>query len=129
MSRRWIALCEKLPHATRDIKWKKDLVFSVGAKMFACFDVDGGQGVSFKTTPENFARLTRSPGVVPAPYAARFHWVFVQRDDALPHDAVGELLRESYRIVFEGLPAGLRTKLAGAAPGKSATEQRRKPRK
>lgn len=124
--RRWIALCEGLPHATRDIKWKKDLVFSVGAKMFACFDVEGGPGVSFKTTPAEFARLTRTPGVVPAPYAARFHWVLVQRNDALPADAVCDLIRESRRIVLDALPARLRTALAGNAKPQAKTSARRK---
>lgn len=117
MSRRkYIALCEKLPHATRDIKWKKDLVFSVGQKMFACFNAEGGPGLSFKTTPANFARLTQIAGVIPAPYAARFHWVYVERDDALPTDAVCELLRESHRLVFDGLPARLRSALAAPMP-------------
>lgn len=63
MSRnRFIALCQKLPHATRDIKWKKDLVFCVGGKMFACFNAEGGPGVSFKTTPAEFSRLTQIAG-------------------------------------------------------------------
>jgi predicted DNA-binding protein (MmcQ/YjbR family) len=127
MSRkRFIALCEKLPHATHDIKWKSDLVYSVGKKMFACFDAQGGPGVSFKTTPANFAQLTQAPGVIPAPYAARFHWVYVQRDDALPAEAVCELLRESYRLLFDALPAGVRTALSGTQPKRPVRLPRRK---
>ena len=127
MSRRkFIAQCEKLPHATHDIKWKKDLVYSVGQKMFACFNAEGGPGVSFKTTPANFAQLTQTPGVIPAPYAARFHWVYVQRDDALPAAAVCELLRESYRLVFDGLPAKVRAALTGTKPKPAARSAGRK---
>lgn len=124
--RRWIALCEGLPHATHDIKWKKNLVYSVGQKMFACFSAEGGPGVSFKTTPEDFLRLTKIAGVIPAPYAARFHWVYVQRDDALPADAVCDLIRESRRIVLDALPARLRTALAGNAKPQAKTSARRK---
>lgn len=37
-----ISFCRNLPKATEDIKWGKDLVFSVGNKMFAVFR-SGGQ--------------------------------------------------------------------------------------
>lgn len=108
-----IAFCQKLPHATRDIKWGNDLVFSVARKMFACFDAHGGTSISFKTTPENFRMLTRTPGIMPAPYAARFHWVMVKDLRELPIDGLKELVRESYEIVRDKLPAKVRRQLDG----------------
>lgn len=50
-----ITFCRKFPRATEDIKWGKDLVFSVGDKMFACFNWEKPDNFSFKTTPETFA--------------------------------------------------------------------------
>ncbi len=105
------AFCRKLPHATEDIKWGADLVFSIGGKMFAVFDKDNFEQFSFKTTPENFERLTKIDGVIPAPYAARFHWVAINKADAVPRDMVKELLRLSHSLVAEGLPAKVRKKL------------------
>src|SRR5262245_57519619 len=59
--------CRKLPHATEDVKWEKDLVFSVGGKMFAVFDQDEMLQLSFKAPAEEFNRLTKLPHIIPAP--------------------------------------------------------------
>ena len=106
-----IQFCRSLPHATEDVKWGVNLVFSIGGKMFAAFDTVPTGQFSFKATPEMFASLTRKPGMMPAPYAARFHWVAVIDPMALPHDLARELVRESYQLVAEKLPARMRKKL------------------
>ena len=106
-----LAFCRRLPHATEDVKWKKDLVFSVGDKMFACLNAEKGDAISFKTDPATFARLTQQPGIVPAPYAARFYWVLVTSSKSLPLGMLQELIRESHRLVVEKLPAKTRRKL------------------
>ena len=100
-----------LPHATEDIKWKMDLCFSIGGKMFAVFNVDDVSQISFKTTPATFAMLTKQTGIIPAPYAARFHWVSVRDPKALPRKALEELIEESYQLVAAGLPRKVRKKL------------------
>ena len=107
-----IAFCARMPHATQDIKWGADLVYSVGGKMFAVFNPESPAQVSFKTTPEMFAILTAKDGVIPAPYAARFHWVLVQKKGALPAPALRELLAESYRLVAAKLPLKIRRQLS-----------------
>ena len=73
-----LAFCRNLPHATEDIKWRKDLCFSVGGKMFAVFNMDDLSQFGFKTTPATFAMLIKQAGIIPARYAARFHWVSVR---------------------------------------------------
>ena len=103
--------CRSLPHVTEDIKWGKDLVFSIGDKMFAVFNSEDLTKFSFKTTPEYFAVLTAIDGVVPAPYAARFHWVYITRPNALPAGMVRQLLGEAYEIVASGLPLKVRKRL------------------
>ena len=103
--------CRSLPHVTEDVKWGADLVFSVGGKMFAAFDAKGEPGYGFKTTPANFAMLTKQDGIIPAPYAARFFWVSVVEPKALPLAAAKELIAESYQLVAAKLPRGVRRKL------------------
>jgi predicted DNA-binding protein (MmcQ/YjbR family) len=106
-----LAFCRNLPHATEDIKWGKDLCFSIGGKMFAVFDMDHLDHVGFKTTPATFAMLTKQAGIIPAPYAARFHWVAVRDPKALPRQALKELIEESYNMVAAKLPRKVREKL------------------
>jgi predicted DNA-binding protein (MmcQ/YjbR family) len=119
-----LAFCRKLPHVTEDVKWGNDLVFSIGKKMFACFDFRGGPSLGFKATPENFTILTRTPGIIPAPYAARFHWVMVHDLRKLPLSALKELVSESYQLVSEKLPARMRRTLGLS----DATESQRTPK-
>lgn len=102
------AFCRKLPHATKDIKWGKDLVFSIGGCLPSSIR---SRQCSFKATPETFARLTRIDGVIPAPYVGRYHWVTMTSPTALPSDMLKELLKESYQLVAAGLPAKTRKKL------------------
>lgn len=101
-----------MPHATEDIKWGADLCFCVGEKMFAVTGVDSGGSVSFKCTPEKFAELTERDGILPAPYVARYHWVHVEKPDALAESELKDLISESYRMVFAKLPASVRKRLA-----------------
>src|SRR5262245_7432090 len=103
--------CRKLPHATEDTKWGKDLCFSIGGKMFCVFNKDNHDLVGFKTTPATFQILTKLNGIFPAAYAARFHWVSVQDKKALPRAALKELIAESYQIVAAKLPKKMRKEL------------------
>jgi predicted DNA-binding protein (MmcQ/YjbR family) len=71
---------------------------------------------SFKTTPEKFAILTATDGIVPAPYAARFHWVAITRPDALQDGVARQLIGESYELVASGLPTKLQKQLGLLIP-------------
>ena len=97
--------CAMLPGATRDIKWGADEVYSVGGKMFAVFCVERGKATaaSFKCDPERFLELTDQPGVVPAPYLARAHWVQLQDAKALTDAAARGLVARSQSLVFAKL--------------------------
>jgi predicted DNA-binding protein (MmcQ/YjbR family) len=81
--------------------------------MFAVvsLDADSDHCMSFKCTPEKFAELTERPGVVPAPYVARYHWVALERFDSLPTKELKALLKTAYDLVREKLPAKLKKKL------------------
>lgn len=98
--------CLSLPNATENVQWGDDLVFKVGGKMFAVANLNRTQAnrLSFKCTPEKFAELTEVSGIIPAPYAARYHWVSVQSADALRVSEIEELIRHSHEMVFAKLP-------------------------
>ena len=82
------AFCGKLPAATRTVQWEGVIVFKVGGKMFCLIapeDHSVGR-ISFKSAPEHYDALSRSPGFRPAPYLARAKWVSVD-DPASLSDA------------------------------------------
>ena len=103
--------CLSFLHATEDVKWGNDLCFCVGAKMFCVTGLDGSGHLSFKTTPEKFAELIEREGIIPAPYVARYHWVAMERPDAIDNAELKELIANSYRLVFDKLPKKIRTSL------------------
>ncbi|MEM1246947.1 MAG: MmcQ/YjbR family DNA-binding protein [Acidobacteriota bacterium] len=103
--------CRSLPAVTEDIKWGNNLVFSVGDKMFAIFDTEQGEALSFKVDEEAFDMLTNQSGMRPAPYLARHLWVTADRPDALPLEFLQELLEESHLLVAAKLPRSKRAKL------------------
>lgn len=102
-------ICTDLPGVTEDIKWDNDLCFSVGKKMFAVTGIENAEGgVSVKTTPEKFAELTERPGIRPAHYVARYHWITVEDPNAVSTDELRQLIRESYQLVFDKIPARIK---------------------
>jgi predicted DNA-binding protein (MmcQ/YjbR family) len=107
--------CLALPHTTEGSPFgPDDLVFKVGGKMYAVVVlVPAPVFLSFKSTPEEFAELVEMPGIIPAPYSARYHWVALEHEDALPAAEIKRRLRRSYDLVFEKLPKKAKAALAG----------------
>ena len=113
------AYCLSLPHVTEDVQWGADLLFRIGNKMFAVLALEQGHGhcLSFKCTPETFAELTERNGIVPAPYVARYHWVALERFDALRDSELKPLLKNAYELIRAKLPKKVSDKL-GTLAGK-----------
>ena len=86
------------PGVSAEIKWQDDLVFMVGGRMFAVTCLRGAQAgyLSFRVGPEHFLELTDRPGLRPAPYLARAHWVQLTDPGALTAAELKPLLRASY---------------------------------
>ena len=106
-----VAFCETLPGATKDVKWGNDLIFSVGGKMFAGFQLPTGEPLGFKVDPLVFSSLVGRDGIVPAPYMAKHHWVSVPDRTRVPLPTLEDLLAESHRLVAEKLPMRTRREL------------------
>lgn len=68
--------------------------------------------ISFKCTPERSAELIEKDGIIPASYVARYHWVAVQKPDALAESELKELISKSYQMVVEKLSPKVRKSLA-----------------
>jgi predicted DNA-binding protein (MmcQ/YjbR family) len=122
----WVrAHCLTLPHTTEHILWGDDLVFKIGGKMYAAaVMVPHKIALSFKCTPEVFAELVERPGIIPAPYSARSHWVALEREDALPRAEIKRLIGQSYGLVFAKLPKKLQAELAKKRPQMNANKRK-----
>ena len=116
------AHCLSFPHVTEVVLWGNDLVFKIGGKMFAVIGLDPASDhcMSFKCTPERFAELVEEDGIVPAPYVARYHWVALERFNALSEKELKALLRTAYDLVLEKLPKKLKADLVLAPPKRSS---------
>jgi predicted DNA-binding protein (MmcQ/YjbR family) len=106
-----LELCRKLPGVTEDVKWGNDLVFSVGGKMFAVFELPDLESLSFKVEPALFPVLIQRAGIVPAPYLAHHSWIKVKPLAVLPPSELEMLLRESHGLVARKLPKKARVSL------------------
>jgi predicted DNA-binding protein (MmcQ/YjbR family) len=120
-------ICGALPGATEDVKWGRDLCFSVGGKMFAVVNLEPPHQLGFKCTPEHFAELTEREGIIPAPYLARAMWVQERElGAALERRQLEPLLRSAYDLVVAKLPKSKRP-VAAPAPARKAPPPKPKP--
>lgn len=103
--------CRSLPGTTEDVKWIDHLVFSIGGKMYAIFNLDDEEQFSLKCSDEDYDRLTCVEGIIPAPYAARFSWVKAEQRRAQPDAEWRTLLAHARELVLAGLPKKARASL------------------
>lgn len=105
--------CMSMPHATESVQWGNDLVFKIGGKMFAVLVLEPAKvWLSFKCSAEEFAEFVERPGIILAPYSARYHWIALENEDALAVTELKRLLRRSYDLVLEKLPKKTRAALS-----------------
>ncbi len=122
------SFCLSLPQVDEKVQWGNDLLFRIGEKMFAVVSLEpaSDQCMSFKCTPEKFADLTERDGIIPAPYVARYHWVALERFNALPGSELKALLRTAYGLVYEKLPAKIKRQLETKTPAASTRKRSRR---
>ena len=105
--------CAALPHATGDIKWGVDQVYSIGGKMFcvACADPKMRSTLSFKVDDDLFLSISDRDGFIPAPYLARAKWVQVIDLKKVSDAETKALIKRSYKLVAMKLTRKLRAEL------------------
>jgi predicted DNA-binding protein (MmcQ/YjbR family) len=92
-------ICKELPWVTEGIKWGNDLCFMVGEKMFCVILLNPPLKVSFKVTDEEFEEITNTPGIIPAPYAARHKWILVEDVNIFNKTKWVQYITQSYKLV------------------------------
>ena len=128
------AFCGKLPAATRTVQWEGVIVFKVGGKMFCLIapeDHSVGR-ISFKSAPEHYDALSRSPGFRPAPYLARAKWVSVDDLKALTDREMKAYIKRAHAVIAAALPKKKQAELdlwgAGLRPPAAFDTSPRRPR-
>lgn len=81
------------------------LVYKVEGKTFAYFKTSEPERWRFsvRVTPDRFLELTDRPGVKPARYLGRHHWVTIVEVGKFPADYLTELVAASYQRAVESL--------------------------
>ena len=105
------SICKSLPGVTEDIKWENDLCFCIAKKMFCVATLTTPLMVSFKVKDEEFDELSRSDGVIPAPYAARHKWVLVQDVNRFNKKEWKHYITQSYELIAMKLPKKFQAKI------------------
>ena len=105
-------ICLSFPSVKEDIKWGHDLCFLIREKMFCITGLEGDFGVSLKVKPDEFEELTSMNGIIPAPYLARYKWIYVNDADSFSASEWKHYLKQSYDLVNAKLPVKPKKKKA-----------------
>jgi predicted DNA-binding protein (MmcQ/YjbR family) len=109
-------LCRSLPNVDEKLYGPPSniLVFSVLDKKFAYFKTSDPEKwrFSLRVTPDRFLELTDQPGIKPARYMQRFHWITIVDVRRMDADYLDELLHWSYAKALSGLSKKKRQELA-----------------
>lgn len=105
-------IAKGFPGLTYDIKWEDHLCFNVGGKMFLVTAPDNVPvTASLKVSDEDFEKLTQQQGIIPAPYLARYKWIFVDDINRFSRKEWQHLLQQAYQLVYDKLPAKIKKQL------------------
>lgn len=86
------------------------LVYRVGGQRFAHFKTSAPQRwrFSLRVPAERFLELTDQPGIQPARWLARFHWITIVDVRAMPSRELRTLVDGSYAAAVAKLPRSKR---------------------
>ena len=85
------------------------LVFKVGGKIFALFDVDSFQSINLKCDPEKSIELREKySGIVPGYHMNKKHWNTVSVNEDISDVLIYELIDHSYHLVYKSLSKKVR---------------------
>jgi predicted DNA-binding protein (MmcQ/YjbR family) len=96
-------ICKKLPGVTEGIKWGNDLCFMVCDKMFCVAGLDTPTKISIKVKDDEFAELSNSVGIIPAPYVAKHKWILVEDVTVFNKKEWSHYISQSYNLVTSKL--------------------------
>ena len=97
-------ICKKYRGVTQDIKWEDHLCFSVGGKMFLITAPDDvPTSASIKVSEEAFEQLSDREGFMPAPYLARYKWIWMDDINRLSKKEWESYISMAYNLVASRL--------------------------
>jgi predicted DNA-binding protein (MmcQ/YjbR family) len=105
--------CLSLPAATLSVQWGEARVYKIGGRIFAMLGPKHVKPhtLSFKAGETSFHILTQLRHIIPAPYLARAHWVYLERLDALGTKELKAYLERAHALAAVGLSKKKRTVL------------------
>jgi predicted DNA-binding protein (MmcQ/YjbR family) len=113
-------LCASFPGAVETLYPAPSnvLVYTVGGKTFAYFKTSDPEKWRFsvRVFPERFLELTDTPGIRPARYMGRFHWVTIVKVESMPERYLTELVQWSYWKAFGALTRKKQAELGRQPP-------------
>lgn len=105
-------ICKKFPHVTEEIKWETHLCYCVGSKIFIITSPDNSPvTASFKVSDEDFVELSEREGMKPAPYLAKYKWIYTDNINRMSKKEWEKYLKKAYDIVAAKLPAKIKKQL------------------
>lgn len=113
------AHCDSFPGATTTVFDNpiNVLSYKVGGRTFAYFKISEPERWRFsvRVTPERFLELTSVPGIKPARYMARYHWVTIVDVRTVPPSHLRELIAWSYDHALRGLSKRVQAGIASVS--------------
>jgi predicted DNA-binding protein (MmcQ/YjbR family) len=107
-------ICKLFKGTTEDIKWENHLCFNVGEKMYLITAPDKvPPSATFKVSDEDFELLQERDGFIPAPYMARYKWIYVDDINRLNKKEWQSFLKQSYDLVYAKLPLKVKKGIEG----------------
>jgi predicted DNA-binding protein (MmcQ/YjbR family) len=107
--------CSSLPAAnSRQLAEPYNIeVYSLNEKNFAYFKTSQPEKwrFSMKVSPARFVELTEVPGVKPARYRGRYHWITIVEVEKFPAAYLRELVEWSYQHALQSLSQSRRRAL------------------
>jgi predicted DNA-binding protein (MmcQ/YjbR family) len=105
-------ICKKLSHVTEEIKWETHLCYCVGGKIFIITSPDSlPVTASFKVDDEDFTVLSEREGCKPAPYLARYKWIYIDDISRFSKKEWDLFLKKAYELVASKLPGKIKKQL------------------
>ena len=106
------SICKKYPGVTQDIKWDDHLCFNIGGKMFLITAPDAvPSSASIKVSDEIFDAVSEKEGFMPAPYLARYKWIWMDDISRLSKKEWESYIRTAYHLVASKLPAKIKKQI------------------
>jgi len=107
--------CKRFPAATETLHGEpwNFLVYAIRGRKFAYFKTSEPERWRFsvRVSPERFIELTDLPGVKPARYRGRYHWVTIVAVSAFPETYLRELVEASYQRALSNRRTTVRRRL------------------